>query len=294
MESPLSRPIPRLELFEPPYQAFRKIDTSWTPKTFPPRGEALIWRLADAASQAKELEWLYSRPPGLPLIVVMPPPRFLEFVMPLLRYVQGARPKAILPTCEYITPERLVRLLAAAPRDLASTVAKYLEDRGLLRTKKIYDEVKCVLELAPQTHSIARLSRRLSLSRRTLGRHYLSEGIPVPSHWLQFSRLLYVSVRLQNEDVPISRLLGSTGYPDVFTMSNQMKRLIGCRPSDVRHCVGWEWIVEAWIAREARAGRFDPERHSEAVRPYLVQDASDATVRDAQDEDGEEGAVLQT
>jgi hypothetical protein len=38
-------------------------------------------------------------------------------------------------------------------------------------------------------------------------------------------------------------------------MSNQMKRMIGYRPTEVREHLGWEWIVEAWLRREATAGR---------------------------------------
>jgi hypothetical protein len=33
-------------------------------------------------------------------------------------------------------------------------------------------------------------------------------------------------------------------------MSNQMKRLIGHRPSEVRELLGWEWLVEAWLKQE--------------------------------------------
>jgi hypothetical protein len=44
-------------------------------------------------------------------------------------------------------------------------------------------------------------------------------------------------------------------------MSNQMKRLIGYRPSDIRACLGWEWIVEAWLRREAEVGNLDGARY---------------------------------
>ena len=51
-----------------------------------------------------------------------------------------------------------------------------------------------------------------------------------------------------------SRNLAKSGYPDGFTLSNQMKRLIGCRPTEVRTCLGREWILDAWLRREYAMG----------------------------------------
>jgi transcriptional regulator GlxA family with amidase domain len=88
------------------------------------------------------------------------------------------------------------------------------------------------------------------ISRRTLGRHFALSGLPVPSHWLQFARLLHVSIQLQNETGAAFRIATRAGYPDGFTMSNQMKRMIGYRPTEVRNWLGWEWLLEAWLRRE--------------------------------------------
>jgi hypothetical protein len=59
----------------------------------------------------------------------------------------------------------------------------------------------------------------------------------------------------EHQNLPIFRAATQVGYPDGFTMSNQMKRLIGCRPSDVRENLGLTWILEEWIRRERVAGR---------------------------------------
>jgi transcriptional regulator GlxA family with amidase domain len=108
-----------------------------------------------------------------------------------------------------------------------------------------------IFELAPTVPSISALSRRLYTSRRSLGRYFESERLPVPSHWLQFARLLYIATSLQaNPDVPVFRIAVQLGYPDGFTMSNQMRRLIGCRPTDVRENLGYEWFIEEWLDME--------------------------------------------
>ena len=52
------------------------------------------------------------------------------------------------------------------------------------------------------------------------------------------------------------------GYPDGFSFSNQLKRLTGLRPSLMRECFGWEWIVESWIHKEAESGNLSSELRS--------------------------------
>ncbi len=46
-----------------------------------------------------------------------------------------------------------------------------------------------------------------------------------------------------------------------------MQRLFGTRPSVVRQCLGWEWLVEEWLCREeaAAGGRVPPPRHLPSV-----------------------------
>jgi AraC-like DNA-binding protein len=66
--------------------------------------------------------------------------------------------------------------------------------------------------------------------------------------------LLHACLLLQADDTAIFRIANRLKYPDGFTMSNQMKRVIGVRPSQVREMVGWEWIVESWLAKEGVAG----------------------------------------
>ena len=50
------------------------------------------------------------------------------------------------------------------------------------------------------------------------------------------------------------------GYPDGFSLSNQMKRLTGVRPSEVKERIGWEWVLERWIQRELASGGFGDDQ----------------------------------
>ncbi|NJD08927.1 MAG: helix-turn-helix domain-containing protein [Gemmatimonadetes bacterium] len=217
------------------------------------RGSALVWRLVDAAAQWPEYAWLASRPAGLPLIVLLPHPDDIDRTVPLLRRVRELRPRAVVPGAVLGTPEHLRALLAAPPRSVAGAVTEFLRHRGVLRSDAARREVHRVMELAPEVVSISQLARRLYTSRRTLGRHFSEWGLPVPSHWLQFGRLLHVCMHLHAESTAVFRLAARARYPDGFTLSNQMKRLIGYRPSEVRRLLGWEWIVEAWLEKEGLA-----------------------------------------
>ena len=242
-----------LALFQPPYDrliACGHYTVSDLTDVASWKGRAIVWLLNDGPDQMANFEALRYKPLGLPLIVLLPPPAQIRSVLELLPLVRNLSPRMILPHGLVDTPYRLRQILASPPRAIPATVTDYLVRRGLLRTKRAAREFQRIVELAPETRSISALSRRMYTSRRTLGRHLISTGMPVPSHCLHFARLFHVALQLQNDDAAVFRIASRLGYADGFTMSNQMKRLIGYRPSEVRGLLGWEWVVEAWLVKE--------------------------------------------
>jgi AraC-like DNA-binding protein len=240
----------RLQAFHPPYEGFDSDVAPILESREVAPGRALIWWLQDGPSQRGEYELLSVRPAGLPLIVLLPSADAIRRTLPLLSRVVDLFPRAILPAPYLGTPEYLRQVLATPPRSLSDAVIRYLTRRGVLKSQSIDKEIRRIFELAPEVGSVTRLARRMYTSRRTIGRHFALNRLPVPSHWLQFARLLHVSIQLQNESAAAFRIATRAGYPDGFTMSNQMKRMIGYRPTEVRTLLGWEWIVEAWLRRE--------------------------------------------
>jgi AraC-like DNA-binding protein len=254
MMEPLTAESTRLQLFAPPYDRFiADVDKALRSRA-PACGNAVVWWLVDGRAQEPEWERLMARPPGLPLLVLLPAASEIGRTLPLLNRVTALLPRCVLPAPYLGSPEYLRRILASPPRSLSEAAIRYFKRRGVLRDELIEREVRRILELAPETSSVTRLSRRVYASRRTLGRHFATAHLPVPSHWLQFARLLHITVQLQNDRSAVFRIATRAGYPDGFTMSNQMKRLIGYRPTDVRAWLGWEWVVEAWLLREQAAG----------------------------------------
>jgi AraC-like DNA-binding protein len=242
-----------LALFKPPYDRLAPCGPefigelgdvgSW-------KGCAIVWVLNDRTSQMTTFEALRCKPSGLPLMVLLPPPTAIRRILDMLPLVRHLSPRMILPHGLVDTPFRLRQILACPPRAVPATLTDYLVRRGLLRRKKAAREFQRIVELAPETRSISALSRRMYTSRRTLGRHFISTGMPVPSHCLHFARLFHIALQLQVEETAVFRVASRFGYTDGFTMSNQMKRLIGHRPSEVRDLLGWEWVVEAWLNQE--------------------------------------------
>lgn len=252
-----NRPHSRLALFSTPYAAFNAITTSWVPDTRPPQGQCLLWWIENAREQEHEFEWLCGRPAGLPIIVILPPAEDIHATLPLLNHVGALAPRAVIPSGLLVAPMRIRHLLSLPPASLAESVTAYLQRRAIVADMSIQAEIRQIFMLSREVTTVSELARRMCMSRRTLGRHFKAADLPVPSHWLQFARLLRVACILQRESTAVGRAASMANYPDAFTLSNQMKRLIGLRPTEVRQYLGWEWLVETWLQREMRRSARD-------------------------------------
>ncbi len=241
--------------FFPPYRNF---DVLTHPNAIPrgplpSRGAALFWNLrtGDWGTGFREIR---ERPPGVALFLLLPPSSEMSGVEALLDLMEGCRPHTVLPWMGNQDPEEMKALLQRPPEDLPVEVVDYLCWRGLevdLDTRRI---LRKIFRLSKTHRTVAGLARGLYMSRRALGRRLMSRGLPAPSHWLHFGRVLRASIRLQSTDENLFSVGCQLGYPDGFSLSNQMKRLVGLRPSIMKECFGWEWIVESWLDQEARDG----------------------------------------
>ncbi len=241
--------FPDLSIFSPPYTELSEweICQDWPSG----RGHAVVWFLHNEENQREQYKRLLSRPHQLPLFILLPPADEIDAILKIVPVLNDLHARGVLPNGPVSTVEPLRMLLRHAPRDLPAFMVGYLTRRNILRDTKARSIIQKFFELAPTITSISGVARRLYTSRRTLGRLFEERELPVPSHWLQFARLLYVATKLQADDAtPVFRIAAQYRYPDGFTMSNQMKRLIGCRPSDVRENLGYEWFVEEWLEME--------------------------------------------
>jgi AraC-like DNA-binding protein len=95
-------------------------------------------------------------------------------------------------------------------------VTDYFAWRGIEVSKDTRRIVHKIIEFSAELRSVSAVSRGLYISRRALGRRFMSQGLPVPSHWLHFARLLRVTIRLQNTEESVLSLGYDLGYPDGF------------------------------------------------------------------------------
>jgi AraC-like DNA-binding protein len=202
------------------------------------------------------------------LLVILPPGLEVALHRDVRMAVETARPHGILPFHVDPDPNDLAQVLRRPPADLASEVTDYLSWRGLGVDRDTAHIIRRIVDLSSELRSVSAMSRSLYLSRRALGRRFMSRGLPVPSHWLQVARLLRVASKLQNSEATVASIAVDLGYPDGFSVSNQMERLVGHRPSEIRERLGWEWVLEAWLKREAEQGALTPTlRRGSRARP---------------------------
>ena len=241
----------QLYLFRPPYRLLIPVASPESLERLGQNhvGTAVIWCMGSSADHAF-VQRLRRRPGGVSLIAILPRAEEVGRPQDLFGLVDQYRPLCLLPYHDNPNPLDLRTLLASPPSDLPGAVVEYLGWRGLVFDVDLRRTIRRILELSGEVRTVSGLARGLYMSRRALGRRFLKEGLPVPSHWLQFGRVLRVALDLQ---APGATLMGTAfhhDFPDGFSLSNQMKRLIGLRPSDVQDKLGWEWITECWIHSE--------------------------------------------
>jgi AraC-like DNA-binding protein len=244
------------QLLAPPYTELLPLgedeDFPRSPRTL--RGVALVWRMA-SGHRPGHLVRASGRPGGLALIAILPPSeRVIQLHDRVLEVLEEARPLAVLPHHPMEEVGELRALLRKEPENPGSEFLDFLKWRGLAMDQETRRIVSRTMELSGELRTLGALARGVYLSRRALGRRFQQRGLPVPSHWLQFCRLLRVLYQLQNTQRPLSTIARSLGYPDGFTLSNQMERRVGVRPSVVRERLGWEWFAEAWLRKEWEDG----------------------------------------
>jgi len=250
-------PTTSLYLFEPPYRELSRLRRDWPRKT---AGRAVLWTMGKGRWRAS-FDMCRSRPAGIALIVILPPAVDISRNPDVLRVVEQCRPHSILPYHPEPHVDDLATILRREPADLPIEVMEYVQWRGILVDMETRHLIRRTIALSAEIKTVSALARSLYMSRRALGRRFQTRGIPVPSHWLQFGRILRAALRLQTTDKGLASIAYEMGYPDGFVLSNQMDRLAGVRPKRVRRNLGWEWIVETWLQKESRQGGISTTLH---------------------------------
>jgi len=264
-------------VFFPPYREIVPIEhpRDIPRSSRPHRGAALVWGM-HPKEWKNELPAVRMRPPGVALVLILPPADALQGLDDLLLLIEGCRPQSVVPFLPDPQPEELVAVLRRPPYEPEIEITEYLRWRGLRLDVNAAQLIRRTIELSADLRTVTGLARALYLSRRALGRRFLSKGLPVASHWLHFGRIMRSVFLLQSTQRSLFSIACELGYPDGFSLSNQMKRLTGIRPTDARRCLGWEWIVESWLLTEIEQGGFSPDLRRRLLATGVTADADAA------------------
>lgn len=135
---------------------------------------------------------------------------------------------------------------------------------GVLRPgNQVTAHVWKIFTTPPDALRVTHIARRMGLSRRTLGRRFRAGGVPPPVAWIGLARAAHAHRRILRGGL-LQEASDAAGYPDQFTMSNAIHRIIGLRPSRLRE-VSPEGMLDVWIARQRERGALagpSPPRHT--------------------------------
>ncbi|HSU15585.1 hypothetical protein [Longimicrobium sp.] len=221
--------------------------------------EVLLLRLislpgdSDPGAEVRQLpvhvRELRARHPGSPVAVwIAEAP--LQVVADAARSAAGAQVRAILGG-DAPDPD-VLRAQLTHPLDLSSFVLRWASDAGYLPPGVEQDDVRELLDAAPDVRTLERLSLNRQVAARTWRSRLQQMGLPNPRAWLALAHALHVAFFVQrNSTEPLHLLSERLGMLTVANMSQQFRRVFGLSPGQVRELLGAEPLLHRWFQNRA-------------------------------------------
>ena len=256
-----AEPQPALHWTSPPYREARPLPPAAGAAPWHlPRGTVLVLDagatpadlllLPDAVTDARR------RFIGAALVV-----RVAELTAATMGLAQRAarlRVRAVIGPGE--PSDEVLRPALTRPDDLGDDVVEWLALRGRPLSPVVAGLARQVVGQAHRFAQLGDLFAPLGESERTARHRFRGKGLPPPSAWHQAGRALHAALRIQAEpQARLSALALELGYADHSGFSRQLTRAFGVTPAAVRGTLGWEWLMERWMARHGG--------HASAVTP---------------------------
>lgn len=126
-----------------------------------------------------------------------------------------------------------------------------------IRRKGITDER--VLELLYSiayngVRRVERLAADAGISRRSMQREFVRAGLREPSQWIQMVNMMRtMKMLIEAPRLSVRAAARATGYPDPFTFSNQMIRIVGVRPTAaIERNMSTRDLIDEWFVKQDR------------------------------------------
>lgn len=243
--------------WQAPFQRSSLTDFVASAHLSPALGDVLLIRLHGlngAASSAGEeipalVRELRNSHPGSPVALWIPdaPP---QAVIDAVRAAGQAQVRAILGG-DPVEPD-LLRAQLTLPTGLSTFVLRWAADAGYLPQGVEHDDVRELIDAAPDVRTLERLSARRQVAARTWRSHLQNLGLPTPRAWLGLAHALHVAFFVQrNHTDSVQTLCDKLGMHNVALMSQQFRRVFGLSPSQVRDLLGAEPLLHCWFRTRA-------------------------------------------
>ncbi len=145
-----------------------------------------------------------------------------------------------------------MRRFLTAPLDLAADVVAWLAIRLPLLSPQVIALCRVIFRYASVESTIGPLLASVGESSRTARARFRKLALPSPSAWHHVARAIHAALTIQRiPNAPLFDLAMELGYSDHSSLSHQFVRLFGLRASQIRRLLGWEWLLESWLTREA-------------------------------------------
>lgn len=221
-------------------------------------GDVLLLRLSPLPDIAPDplaitdvVRSLRRRYPGCPVGLWIPdaPP---QMVIDAARVASQSHVRAILGGMAI--PGELLRTQLTQPQGLSSFILRWASDAGYLPPGGEHEEIRELLDAAPDVRTLERLSIQRQIAARTWRSRLQQLGLPTPRAWLGLAHALHVAFFMQrNAAESLQTLCEKLGMHTVANMSQQFRRAFALSPSQVRGLLGAEPLLHRWF--QARSGR---------------------------------------
>jgi AraC-like DNA-binding protein len=146
-------------------------------------------------------------------------------------------------------PALPLRRQLTRPINLPDQVVDWLASRGLRMSPALADLLRQIFASARHHHELSSLCREIGAVESSARFRCSKKRLPSPSRWLQAARGLHAIFRLQAEpERSLLHIALDLGYADHSALSHQIQRTFRVRPGAVRGVLGWEWLMDRWLA----------------------------------------------
>ncbi|HEX2081297.1 MAG TPA: helix-turn-helix domain-containing protein [Longimicrobium sp.] len=143
-----------------------------------------------------------------------------------------------------------LRPALADPAALHDQVSEWLALRGVPLSPRLQFLVREIFLRAPAHPELSTLLRAVGEPEGGARTRLRKKRLPVPHRWHQAARALHATLRIQADgDRTVLEIALELGYSSDSALSRQLVTVFGLRPGQLRGTLGWEWLLERWMAR---------------------------------------------